>query len=1022
MRKNIFLLFLVQSLVWNTQAQNVYWQQQVDYKIEVRLDDVNHMLRGNVEITYHNQSPNELKELYLHLWPNAYASRKTVFNQELLKHGDTKFHFAEESQYGYIDSLNMVMIKPGVQIEERSITLTYPNPNSRDVALIYLAQPVKSGETFILKTSFREKLPYSFSRGGHYAQSYQITQWFPKMAMYDKDGWHPHHYTEQSEYYDNFGNYDVQITLPSNYIVAATGNLNTPSEMEWLQSLIGKDREPADDIPSANTFKTLNYSHKNVHDFAWFADKEYIVNKSSVILPNSNRNVDTWVFFLPEHKEVWKNAAKMVDSSLYYYSLWVGDYLYSQATAVDGHLLAGGGMEYPTITIIAGNYTTEKGLESVIAHEVGHNWFQGMLGFNESDFPWLDEGFNTYYQNRYMALRYPKIQSTDTPKKRSLLFSLNMEEGDSFGDATMLTYMHRRHDDQSVCMSANDFTQLNYGLMVYMKAPFAIKYLEEYIGVKDFDKSMQLLFTQWKLKHPQPTDVHQAFKETVPQDLDWFFNTVICSRQKMDYKVLSARDTVLIGGKSFYKVVVKNSEKNKIPFSLSSMNEDQILQTRWYGGFSGKNTVLFPYSSFGLLGIDAGYQSIEYKRQNNYIRMRGMCRKTEPFQVKLLGGIENPRHSSLYIAPAIGFNNYNKMMYGVLFHNGIFPIKNFEWQIIPLYSQASGNINGFARLNTHLFPKENSINVTKINFNITATRFAFALRSDDTNTNYFDELRRMQSSLSFYFKTDLPYKIKRLTARYILMSGKAYSYSYDTSINKLTNFNPGYFHTHYIQLVYEYSNNRILNPYSVKVVNESGYSADFRQWYFSRMTAEFNYRVNYNTKKGLDIRLFGGYDPMNVQPLFLAAGNGSNDYTADHYFMGRFERDGLLAHQISNNGGMLKFNTNAFSGRLGEGYDAIAINLKSSLPVPLLFLFADAGLYNSLYSNLYGYTTLLYDAGIGLRIIPDVFEIYLPIIASSDIRNNIFTQPTYNIWYRRILFTLELQRLDPFRWVRNFSM
>ena len=1019
MRKNILSLFLLCGLAHFTYAQPKYWQQQADYRIMVTLDDVHHMLRGEVEITYTNNSPNDLDELYLHLWPNAYAGRSTVFNQELLNKGETKFQYADESQYGYIDSLSFKAYHPTTKQELVIPSLNYPNPKSKDVAILKLTQALKRGESLILSTPFREKLPYSFSRGGHYGQSYQVTQWFPKMAMYDQSGWHPHHYTEQSEYYDNFGNYDVQITLPSNYVVAATGNLMTASENEWLQSLIGKNRNIRSDEPSSTTYKTIQYVQKNVHDFAWFADKQYIVDRSSVVLPGSKRNVDTWTFYLPEHQDVWKNATRMIDSSVYYYSLWVGDYLYSQATAVDGHLLAGGGMEYPNITIIAGNYRTEKSLESVIAHEVGHNWFQGMLGFNESNYPWLDEGFNTYYQNRYMEKRYPNLPDT-VKKKRRLSLSLDMDDVNTKRDATLLTYMHRRHDDQPVCLAADAFTSMNYGLMVYMKAPFAIKYLALYLGQGAFDQSMQNLFATWNLKHPQPDDVHQSFKEEVPQDLDWFFNSVICSKDRMDYKIIRARDTTQIAGTPFYKVKVRNSQRNKIPFTLSSITDDKTIQTKWYGGFTGTNTVLFPYTSFQKLALDADYQSIEYKRQNNYIRMRGLCRKTEPFQVKLIGGIEQPEYTSLYIAPAFGFNYYNKMMYGIVLHNGIIPNKHIEWQLIPLYSQASGNINGFGRINTFLFPRANSLNIEKINFNVTANRFAYGARNDDQGTRYFDELQRLQSMLKFSFTA--PANIsKHLSLQHILMYGKEYRYDLNPVTQGLTNFSPDYFYSHYFRLIYELSNRRIINPYSLRIVNESGYFTDIQFSYLSRMTAELNYRISYSDKKGLDIRLFGGYDPNGVQPIFLAAGNGHNDYTADHYFMGRFEQDGLYAHQVSQSGGMMKFNTASYNGRLGEGYSAAAINLKSSLPVPLFFLFADAGFYNS-PSKLVAHESVLFDAGIGLQIIPGVFEVYLPLLASSDIRNNIFTQPEYNIWYKRILFTLELQKLDPFRWVRNFSM
>ena len=267
----------------------------------------------------------------------------------------------------------------------------------------------------VINTPFRVKIPASFSRLGHVKQAYQITQWYPKPAVFDHKGWHPISYLDQGEFYSEFGSFDVKITLPSNYVVASTGNLKTISEELFLDSLanakldsskikftpIGKTKAitPA----STSTFKTLHYVQDSVHDFAWFADKDFIVRKSSVRLPISQREVKTWVMYTPANKKYWEKGVDYVNEAVYNYSLWNGEYPYNACTAIDGALSAGGGMEYPMVTVIGG-VSSAKMLETVIVHEVGHNWFYGILGSNERKHGWMDEGLNTFYENRVTKL------------------------------------------------------------------------------------------------------------------------------------------------------------------------------------------------------------------------------------------------------------------------------------------------------------------------------------------------------------------------------------------------------------------------------------------------------------------------------------------------------------------------------------------------------------------------------------------------------------------------------------------
>ena len=260
----------------------------------------------------------------------------------------------------------------------------------------------------------------SISRLGHVGESYQITQWYPKPAVYDEDGWHPMPYLSQGEFFSEYGTFDVRITLPNNYTVGATGDFvpgseNNDTEVKRLAQLVEETEtwvtkegwnDATNEFPaSSEDMKTLHFRQSQVHDFAWFADKRYKVLQGEVTLPGDGRAVTTWAMFTPEEGELWQKAPEYLHDATYYYSLWNGDYPYNQVTAVDGTISAGGGMEYPNVTVI-GRSGSDSGLETVIVHEVGHNWFYGILGSNERENAWMDEGINSFNETRYLLTKY----------------------------------------------------------------------------------------------------------------------------------------------------------------------------------------------------------------------------------------------------------------------------------------------------------------------------------------------------------------------------------------------------------------------------------------------------------------------------------------------------------------------------------------------------------------------------------------------------------------------------------------
>jgi Peptidase family M1 domain len=513
--KKIFLLGIIQLLISFVFAQQKYWQQEANFNITVSLNDVDNTLTGFEEITYTNNSPDTLNFIWFHLWPNAYKNDKTAFSDQLLENGNTAFYFSEENKKGYINQLNFKVDKINAFTED--------HPQHQDIIKLILPQPLAPSKSIKIETPFKVKLPYNFSRGGHTGQSYQITQWYPKPAVYDKNGWHEMPYLDQGEFYSEFGNFDVEITLPANYIVAATGELQ--NEKKWLKEkyntlnfrpdgLEHSSKIKSSDLlatpVSSKEIKTINFKQNNIHDFAWFADKRFNIRQDTLKL-NSGRIINVYAYFLPQKKDLWVNSISFMKKAILTKCDWIGEYPYNVMSVVDDAAVKAGGMEYPTVTILSAK-GSEAYLEQVINHEIGHNWFYGILATDERKYPWMDEGINSYYDLKYgykMDLKTNDFISKRLPEDiRSL---------------ALHSYIKFKKD-QPIYTSSENFSQFNYGLIGYYKSALFFKKLEAEIGIDNFDKAMQAYFEKWKFKHPQPEDLKQIMEAVSGKSLDNTFS------------------------------------------------------------------------------------------------------------------------------------------------------------------------------------------------------------------------------------------------------------------------------------------------------------------------------------------------------------------------------------------------------------------------------------------------------------------------------------------------------------------
>lgn len=940
MKKLLLLTFtFCQFQIANCQLPG-YWQQQVNYKIDVTLNDVDNTLDGFIKMDYFNNSPDTIFFIWFHLWPNAYKNDKTAFTDQALENGNTKFYFSDADKRGYINRLDFKV--------NGEVAKTADHPQHQDIIKLILPDPIAPKSNVKIHTPFHVKLPYNFSRGGHVDQSYQITQWYPKPAVYDRKGWHPMPYLDQGEFYAEFGNFEVRITVPDNYVVAATGDLQNETEIQWLRNKKPFTRTPKakklptqkkqleeNETPSSVNTKTLVYRQNNVHDFAWFADKTYTVKSDTLQLP-SGKIITANVFYYSENSELWSNSIAMIKRAILTKSAWLGEYPYHVVSVVDGG--NGGGMEYPTITLLdAGG--SEKMLDYVINHEVGHNWFQAILGTNERTHPWMDEGMNTFYDNRYSLQQYGNT-NLDIIQSNSSFIKNRMP--DDIQQILLQTVIQTKKD-QPIETSSEHFSNFNSNMIAYVKTGDWMKLLEDELGKPLFDSCMQEYYRRWEFKHPYPED----FKNLIEK--------------------------------------------------VSGKNLDDL---------------------FGLLNKKGPLKNKPVKKD---------LRFTSFFSLK-----ETDKHNYIFVMPAIGYNDYDKIMPGVLLHNYTLPQTKFQFLAAPLYATKSKQLNGLGRISYSMYPGDNG---KKIVISLAGARFSTKRSLDTSSKNVFENFYKIVPALRYYFsQTARSNKVSFVDLRTYLIGEKRFTdYKYITGSDSASVHPTGFTNTNrYInQLTFSMANYRALYPYEYQIQLQQGEG-------FYRLNATGKYFFNYEKGGGLNVRIFAakfGYIGNNKAGTYLytpklLGGTGEDDYTYANYFIGRsasasnpelpVPNNGNLGRQlmIQNTGG-LKLRLDQYSYLYGQSDDWVAaVNLNTTIPkvlfpfkIPLL-LFLDIGSYAEAWKKNAPTGKFLYTGGLQLSLFKDVLNIYAPLIYSSDFRNTIKTDTRLKKFSERITFSIDLQNIN----------
>ena len=554
-------------LYWkNRSPHQGYWQQDVSYKIEATLDDEKETIDGVLELTYTNNSPQRLDQLYFHLYQNAFEPESYKNRFEGRQSKDSLYQHSEVQQILF-DGENVAF-----EVDNTVLRVNL----SKD-------QIVAPDQVVIIKVNFKTFFGTNGGRMKSYEQfgfkHFNVAHWYPRISVYDrKFGWTTDQHLGH-EFYGDFGSFDVSITLPEQYILDATGTLTNRSEvlpsdlMKKLDVSNFKDKSwgesPSIIIPASSNTKTWEFTAHNVHDFAWTADPTYRIGHTTASIENG-RPIDCYSLVQEQHASGWQNAAEYTADIIELYSRDFGEYAYSKMIVAD----ARDGMEYPMLTLDGGR---DPGYRDLIAHEVGHNWFFGMVGNNETYRAALDEGFTQFLTSWAME----HLEGDTIPWLQDQ-FGLSIGKPDISETRTKQVYAGfyrsaiKYDEDPSLNTHSDHFTTRGGYGQVYYKTAAMLYNLQYVLGDSLFLASMQHYFDQWKFCHPYFDDFRTSMIQHSGTDLNWFFDQWLESDGKIDYSIQSFKQQ-----DGAYELKVKREGKMQMPLAIQLEDGDGKTYDYW---------------------------------------------------------------------------------------------------------------------------------------------------------------------------------------------------------------------------------------------------------------------------------------------------------------------------------------------------------------------------------------------------------------------------------------------------------
>jgi hypothetical protein len=624
MKKFLALSFFLSLLALLASAEEPFSKQIANYTIDVRLDASKKLLKATETLSWTNDTERSTDELWFHLYWNAFQNNMSTFLREASEE-ESQVESFKKDDWGYCRLISIKIVKNSFfEGNDLAPSMEFRHPDDENihdqtVFSVKLPKPVEPGQTIVLDIEFESKIPKPISRTGVYKDYYFISQWFPKIGVFEDGRWNCHEYHALSEYFADYGTYDVRITFPFSFIVGATGEL--------------KER-----IDNPDGTKTFHFSQHSVHDFAWTASPRFLEYKENFEFAPGKKTEIT-LLLQPEHLKLRERYMNAVKNAIKYCSLFYGDYPYATATCVDpAYNSRSGGMEYPTLFTGGAYFLTKKGIpipEGVTIHEFGHGYFYGLVGSNEFENPWMDEGFTSFLDSEVYYAAYGEPLYSKTYFGIPVTFREVKIPIESEGISE-----HRLTSDMDIIQrfSWEFLGDESYGANSYQKAQLMLRTLKRYMGEALFSRMIKAYSQRFWWKHPRPQDFYAVVSEFAGKDMSWFLDQFIYGSEKLDYAlgdIINRKESEPQGwfeGK--YKepfpkiekvplyhseVIVRRLGGVKIPVDVLIVSEDKKeVRETWDGQYRWKKFIFKGRSRVERAVVDPEFKLVlDVNRTNN---------------------------------------------------------------------------------------------------------------------------------------------------------------------------------------------------------------------------------------------------------------------------------------------------------------------------------------------------------------------------------------------------------------------
>jgi len=972
------IFILPQLLFWISfgcaSAQD-YFQQKVDYLINAELDAENHLLRVEGEMRYFNNSNDTLDHLIIHLWMNAFSDKQSHWAIQQIQMGSRDFHFSKEEDRGSYTEIEFKLNGHELGLEQ----YLEDGKACSDIAILRLNQDLLPSSLIHINFSYSLDIPTAFDRPGYKQGLFRMTQWYPKPAVYDRNGWHPLPYLSMGEFYSEYGDYEVELTLPLSFSLASTG-----VEDDLKSELILQERK-----------RKIYITAENVHDFAWFASEEYIPYQETLEL--ESKSVFVHLFVKQDFTDIdriFDNAA----SALKFLSKELLEYPYPQISLVQESDEATSGMEYPMITIL----DLESGgrrVDHLIAHELAHQWFYSLLGSNERDQPWIDEGFSNYYdriydQEHYGPSSYDAVMGLDSP-------ILASSGRDIVDQAIMHLYMC--NFIMPIAQSNISADPFNYVSSNYARMARAYEYLCDYMGDERFKTAIKRLFNLWSNKHPAWKDIQAVFESATGENLDWFFVDYIQHDEAVDFSIQSfAR----LNGEN--RLILKRESLLNFPVKLAVYDQSGYEAMNSWIASNGNDiqSIALPEGSYDHLELNKGLEIYDSKLLNNSSEKN----KKLPL-VRFNNIIQNPLRPSVGLVPHLFFNSYDGLMLGPSLYTSLFPQQDIRYVFSPSFAIGSSEPVGFAAIEKDILLNTEN-NSRKLSVSLTAKRFNYG-QGDEL----LDEPAywKISPKIAWHGKSGLT-KYWSLDYRWLLASQQE-------RIVDLTQLEYRTFNAHQINM-HLYKANALTVTRMHAQLQFEDYSNIFDQDHsYLRLKYTADLQFYYNKLSRFFLRAYGAYFPHNTRSESSSyssaltrgsTGISSQGFMDQFYEQLYFERSSLDARQIYIEDGGFKtaFGPSRSIGMTNHAMAALNVKVDMPMVLPLnlrIRPYMDMALAST--KQLSGdprETEFYYSGGLSIEM-GEVFGVYIPLFNSDNIVSGYDSSKILD----RLSFTFNLQALNP---------